>query len=68
MLHEDLKKQLQEVKALLGPKAQSLSWSELIQEMTQISLQTLKEKKFGKKRVNQPTSVWPWEEKALLKI
>ncbi len=41
---------LQEVRALMGPKALGMSWAELIEEMAALSLNALKDKKFGKRR------------------
>ena len=43
--------QLQEVRSLLGPKAEGRSWEEVLALMAQLCSQSLKEKKFGKKRV-----------------
>ncbi len=46
----ELRNKMDEVRALLGPKAIGLSWAELIEEMARLSLDALKDKKFGKRR------------------
>lgn len=52
-MSDDFKKQLDEVRSLLGPKAIHMSLAQLIEHMAQLSTQALKEKKFGKKRVRE---------------
>ena len=47
-----LKQQLEEVRSLLGTKGASMSLSELIAAMANLSIETLKSKKFGKKRTH----------------
>lgn len=51
IMSEALKCQLEEVRSLLGPKGASMSLADLVQQMIELSLQSLKEKQFGKKRV-----------------
>ncbi len=50
VLSAQLLAQLEEVRALLGPKGLGMSWAELIQEMAILSLSSLMDKKFGKRR------------------
>lgn len=51
IMEEALEQKLDEVKSLLGPKAINLTLAELINQMADLSLLKLKEKRFGKKRV-----------------
>ncbi len=53
ILNQQVKNQLQEVRALLGQKGAGLSLSELISEMAKLSTERLAEKRFGKTRVLQ---------------
>ncbi len=53
VITEELKDKLDEVKSLLGPDGQCLSMAQLLERMAEISLRTLNEKKFGKKRVQE---------------
>ncbi len=50
VLNQELRQRLEEVKSLLGPKALGMSLAELIGAMAELSLETLKDKKFGKRR------------------
>ncbi len=50
VLNKELLAELEEVRALLGQKAMGMSWAELIGEMAALSKETLKDKKFGKRR------------------
>ena len=50
VLSRELLDQLEEVRTLLGPKGLGMSWAELIQEMATLSLSSLMDKKFGKRR------------------
>ncbi len=50
VLCRELLSQLEEVRALLGPKGLRMTWAELIQEMATLSLSSLMDKKFGKRR------------------
>jgi 5-methylcytosine-specific restriction endonuclease McrA len=50
VMNEELKKSLEEVRSLLGPKALNMNFSQLLQEMTSLSVAALKAKKFGKRR------------------
>lgn len=52
LMSKDLEAKLEEVRSLLGPNA-FCSMSELIQRMADLSVEKLKEKKFGKKRVSK---------------
>ena len=64
IMTQGLKSQLEELRSLFGPRGVSMSFSELIHSMTQLSLETLRAKKFGKKRsqankgvnLNEPNS------------
>ena len=49
----ELKEKLQELRALMGPDAANQGWAELIRSMADLSVKSLKVKRFGKKRVNQ---------------
>ncbi len=53
VMDDDLKAQLEEVRALAGPDAASMSYGELFKLMARLSLISLKAKKFGKKRSTQ---------------
>ena len=50
VLSRELLAELEEVRALLGQKAMGMSWAELIGEMAALSKETLKDKRFGKRR------------------
>ncbi len=50
VLSKELLAELEEVRALLGQKAMGMSWAELIGEMAALSKETLKDKRFGKRR------------------
>ena len=50
VLSRELLAQLEEVRTLLGPKGLGMTWAELIQEMATLSLSSLMDKKFGKRR------------------
>ncbi len=50
VLNKALLAELEEVRALLGQKAMGMSWAELIGEMAALSKETLKDKRFGKRR------------------
>ncbi len=58
VITEDLKKRLEELRSLLGSKGSSLSFSELIGEMTDIGIEALRKKKFGSRnsRILKATS------------
>lgn len=51
IMSEELRAKLEEVRSLLGLKGLGLSFSEVLEEMAKLSLESLKIKKFGKKRV-----------------
>jgi hypothetical protein len=51
VITESLKAKLDEVRSLLGPKGTSLSLAELVAEMAALSAMSLKEKRFGKRRI-----------------
>lgn len=51
VMSEDLKKRLEELRSLLGIKGSNMSLAELIDYMATVSIQDLKIKKFGKKRM-----------------
>lgn len=59
MITEDLKTQLEELRSLLGPQATNKNWPELVECMAQICLDTLKTKKFGKRRMEKERSTHP---------
>ncbi len=50
VLSRELLSQLEEVRTLLGPKGLGMTWADLIQEMATLSLSSLMDKKFGKRR------------------
>ncbi len=50
ILNQELRQRLEEVKSLLGPKALGMSLAELIGVMAELSLESLRDKKFGKRR------------------
>lgn len=52
LMSQDLENKLEEVRSLLGPEGHKLTLSELVEQMVDLSLQKLKEKKFGKARVS----------------
>lgn len=56
VMDEPLKNKLENVRSLLGAKALSMSFADLILEMAELSEQKLLEKSFGKKRVLQESS------------
>lgn len=56
IMTEDLKNQINEIKALLGPKALNMNFAELISYMANETAHSLKIKKFGKKRTNLKTT------------
>ena len=51
VLNQELKNQLAEVRALLGPKGGHLSLAELVAEMARLSAERLAEQRFGKQRM-----------------
>jgi hypothetical protein len=51
LMNQQLRKKLDQVRALLGPKGVQLSLAELIVEMADLSVERLTEKRFGKRRV-----------------
>lgn len=51
LINVELRAELEEVRSLLGPSACNMSFAELISAMAKLSVQSLTEKKFGKKRV-----------------
>lgn len=55
ILTEDVRNQLEEVRSLIGLKGSSMSLAELVEEMAALSIQSLKEKRFGKKRARKPS-------------
>lgn len=55
LMSEELEKKLEDVRSLLGTKSQC-SLAELVELMAEMSVEKLKEKKFGKKRVSNGTS------------
>ena len=57
ILSDDLKSQLTEVRALLGPKGARFSLAELVAEMARLSCERLAEKRFGKRRVREVAAV-----------
>ena len=50
VMNSSLKRQLEDVRALLGPKGANMNLAELVAAMANLSVETLKAKKFGKKR------------------
>ncbi len=58
VLSRELLIQLEEVRTLLGPKGLRMTWAELIQEMATLSLSSLMDKKFGKKRNEKTATHW----------
>jgi hypothetical protein len=50
LMNESLKAKLDELRSLLGPKGASMSYVELFDAMSDLSLAAVKAKKFGKKR------------------
>lgn len=55
LMSEELERKLEDVRSLLGTKSQC-SLAELVELMAEMSVEKLKEKKFGKKRVSNGTS------------
>lgn len=53
LVDENLKKKLEEIRSLLGPKGANLTYAELFSRMAEISLGQLKGKAFGKKRAQE---------------
>jgi len=53
LLSEKLKAKLEAVRSLLGPRGVGLGYAELFEEMSDLSLQALKTKRFGKNRTNR---------------
>ncbi len=51
IMSEELEHKIEEVRSLLGPEGHKMTLSELVDQMANLSLQKLKEKKFGKFRV-----------------
>ena len=56
-MDEELKKNLEQVRSLLGLKGLGMSFAELANEMALMCVQLLKQKTFGKKRVQQTSIV-----------
>ena len=50
LMSEALKAKLESVRSLIGPKAAGMTYAELFDVMSDLSLESLKAKKFGKKR------------------
>lgn len=50
LMNESLKAKLEELRSLLGPKGASMSYGDLFDAMSDLSLAAVKAKKFGKKR------------------
>lgn len=50
VITDQLKDQLEEFRSLLGPKGATMGMAELVEAMTEISLESLKKKKFGQRR------------------
>jgi hypothetical protein len=50
LMSEDLEHKLETVRSLIGPEGNKMTLSELIEQIVDLSLQKLKEKKFGKTR------------------
>jgi hypothetical protein len=59
VLDREVKKKLEEVRALIGPKGATMSFPELLDFMANMSVQTLKAKRFGKKISQTPTQITP---------
>ena len=55
LMSEKLKAKLEEVRSLLGPRGASMNYAELFEELSEIGLTALKEKRFGKKRMQVNT-------------
>ena len=53
VMNSSLKRQLEDVRALLGPKGANMNLAELVAAMANLSVETLKAKKFGKKRTQE---------------
>lgn len=53
IMSEELKEKLEEVRSLLGLRGMSLTFSEVLRAMADLSIEALKEKRFGKKRVRK---------------
>lgn len=64
ILTQTQKDRLKQVRALMGSKGAGLSLSELIDEMAQLSLERLQEKRFGKRRVQLATEARRTEHRA----
>ncbi len=50
VISQDLRRQLEDVRSLLGAKAVGMSLAQLMSEMANLSLNALKDKRFGKRR------------------
>ncbi|MCB9025951.1 MAG: HNH endonuclease [Bdellovibrionaceae bacterium] len=56
VINQELKNRLAELRSLLGAKGATMNMAELIEYMTKTSIEAIKIKKFGKKRVlNEPS-------------
>lgn len=53
IMSENLEEKLEQIKSLLGPKGINISLAELVETMASLSLEKLKEQRFGKNRINQ---------------
>ncbi len=53
VMDKSVKKKLEELRALLGPKGADMNFAELFEYLTDVGLKELKAKKFGKKRSEQ---------------
>lgn len=52
-----LQEQLEELRSLMGPLGSSMGWAEMVEVMSQLSLEKLKEKRFGKRRSSEALKV-----------
>ncbi len=50
VISRELRQKLEQVRSLLGPKGLGMSWAELMAAMADLSLESLQDKKFGKRR------------------
>lgn len=53
VMNSELKAKLEEVRSLLGPAGAAMSFAELLEQLTELSVAALKAKKFGKKVSSQ---------------
>ncbi len=67
LMDDDLKRALEEVRSLLGPRGAAMTYAELFSKMSQLATDSLRAKKFGKKRSQQKISTASDDSRSLLR-